>query len=366
MDFGLGLLGYNRCWDDAAFAEEHGFATAGFVDSPLLGGETFSCMARAAASTTSIRLGTFLAVPSNRSAATAAQGVATINRMAPGRTFMGLGTGYTSRTTFGLPRLPPRAMREYAQQCRGLLDGEEVTHREGQAEHPIRMLQVDDRYIDRERIPIYLAGDGPMALKAIGRAADGWIMTLMFSNAMEDAHEVFERSWTEVREAAAAAGRNLDDAYTIVSLTLCVLDPGESPTDERVLERVGAYAMMPFHSWADNPGIEEHLPPPVRERLPIYKREVLDRFGVGRERLHQHTHNSHLSRLQEGEAKVLTDEIVRMTTFAGTADELVDRLRKLEAAGMRNFSIWVPPHHTREAVVEVNSKLMPRLARTAA
>ena len=41
-------MGYHGCWDDVAFAEEHGFATAGFVDSPLLAGDPFVCMTLAA------------------------------------------------------------------------------------------------------------------------------------------------------------------------------------------------------------------------------------------------------------------------------------------------------------------------------
>jgi len=85
LEFGLGVLGYHGCWDDVAFAERHGFATAGFVDSPLLGGETFAGMALAAAATERIRVGPFLAVPGNRRAAITAQGVATINRLAAGR-----------------------------------------------------------------------------------------------------------------------------------------------------------------------------------------------------------------------------------------------------------------------------------------
>ena len=40
VDFGLGLMGYEGSWDDARFAEEHGFSTVGFVDSPLLGGRS--------------------------------------------------------------------------------------------------------------------------------------------------------------------------------------------------------------------------------------------------------------------------------------------------------------------------------------
>ena len=63
MDFGLGLLGYHGCWDDAAFAEEHGFSTAGFVDSPLIGGDPYVCLGLAAARTERIRLGRSLRSP---------------------------------------------------------------------------------------------------------------------------------------------------------------------------------------------------------------------------------------------------------------------------------------------------------------
>src|SRR6202034_701305 len=79
LEFGLGVMGYHGCWDDVAFAERHGFTTAGFVDSPLLGGDPFVCMALVAAATERIRLGPFLAVPSNRGAATTAGAVATVN-----------------------------------------------------------------------------------------------------------------------------------------------------------------------------------------------------------------------------------------------------------------------------------------------
>jgi alkanesulfonate monooxygenase SsuD/methylene tetrahydromethanopterin reductase-like flavin-dependent oxidoreductase (luciferase family) len=364
LDFGLGVLGYHGCWDDVAFAEEHGFATAGFVDSPLLGGEMFACMARAASVTDRIRLGTFLAVPSNRIAPVAAQGIATISLMAPGRVFMGMGTGFTSRNTFGLPRLPARAMQEYARECRGLLDGDEVVHQDERGGHRVRFGQRHGDYIDLEgHIPIYMAGDGPKAIKAIGETADGYIMTLMYAHAMDNGDEVFGRSFDAVKESARASGRNLDDAYTICSLTLCVLDEGESAVSPRALERVGAYAMMPFHAYSDNPAIEEHLPPPVQERLGVYRDKVLSRFE---EPIYQHSHRGHLSHLLPGEEEVLTEEIVRMTTLTGTAQQLADRLGRLEAAGTRNFSIWAPPTKTRETVLEVHEKLMPLLAGAAA
>jgi 5,10-methylenetetrahydromethanopterin reductase len=365
LEFGLGLLGYHGCWDDVAFAEQHDFASAGFVDSPLLAGETFACMALAAAATQRIRVGPFLAVPGNRSAAVTAQGVATINRLAPGRAFLALGTGYTARNTFGLPPVPAQALADFALDCRGLLDGETITHVEGGRSRLIEFAQGGGDYIELEpRIPVYVAGDGPKALRAVGESADGWVTTLQRSNIMGDAPAHFADSLAAVAAAASDAGRKLPaEWYTIWSNTICVLAPGEAATSERVLRRVGAYAMMPFHSWADDPRIETSLPPAVTERLGIYEREVLARFPGGAEQRHRYTHRGHLSHLQPGEELVLTEEIVRMTTLTGSAEEIAEQLRSLAAAGLRNLSIWAPPPLTREVVTEVSEQVMPLLRR---
>jgi alkanesulfonate monooxygenase SsuD/methylene tetrahydromethanopterin reductase-like flavin-dependent oxidoreductase (luciferase family) len=366
IQFGLGLMGYHGCWDDAAFAERHGFASAGFVDSPLLGGETFACMALAARETESMRLGTFLAVPSNRIAPIAAQGIATINRLAPGRTFLGLGTGYTSRNTFGLPALPVRRLRRYAEECRALLAGEVVAFEDPVGTRNIRFGHEGDYVATDPPIPIYIAADGPRALAATGELGDGWITTLQYSDVMTDSDHIFAASLAKVREAATAAGRQFDPAATMWSNTLCVLGEGESATSPRVLERVGAYAMMPFHSWADRPQSGEHLPPPIRERLEVYRRQVLQRHPVAAEDRHQETHRGHLSHLRRGEAEVLTEEIVRMTTLTGTAAEIAARLEALAAAGLGNLSIWFPPALTREGVLEVEREILPLLDRSPA
>jgi alkanesulfonate monooxygenase SsuD/methylene tetrahydromethanopterin reductase-like flavin-dependent oxidoreductase (luciferase family) len=363
LEFGLGLLGYHGCWDDAAFAERHGFASAGFVDSPLLGGETFVCMALAAQATSKMRLGPFLAVPSNRSVATTAQAVATINRLAAGRTFLALGTGYTARNTFGLAALSAGRLRDYASTCRLLLDGETADHREGDRRTTIEFAQPALDYIDLEHhIPIYIAADGPKALRVAGEIGEGWVTTLQRANMMEAPEAGFSAGLAAVRASAATANRTLPATLpTILSNTLCILQPGERPTSPRVLRRVGAYAMMPFHSWADNPRIADHLPPAVAERLALYEQEVLARFPGGPAERHRFTHRGHLSHLQPGEEKVLTDEIVRMTTLTGSAEEIAERLRALRDAGLRNLSIWAPPPLTREVVGEVHERIMPLL-----
>jgi alkanesulfonate monooxygenase SsuD/methylene tetrahydromethanopterin reductase-like flavin-dependent oxidoreductase (luciferase family) len=367
MDFGLGLMGYHGCWEDAAFAEAHGFSSAGFVDSPLIGGDPFVCLGLAAAATHEMRLGTFLAIPSLRQAATTASAIATVNRLAPGRTFLAMGTGFTGRAVFGLPRISAARLRTYALSCRALLDGQEVVHREGRHEQPIRFRHAEGRYVDIEnRIPVMVAADGPKALTVAGEVGDGWVITLQYANVMENAADVFAGSWAQVQAAAEAAGRSLDDAYKMYSACVCVLEPGESAVSPRALEQVGMAAMMPFHAYADDPSIGPFLPPALQDRLEIYEREVQGRFAVAPDRYHQETHRGHLSHILEGEAEVLTDEIVRMTTLTGTAEEIARTLRGLEAAGLDNVSFWAPPHLTQEIVLDIERKVMPLVASPAA
>jgi 5,10-methylenetetrahydromethanopterin reductase len=363
VDFGLGLMGYEGSWDDARFAEEHGFSTIGFVDSPLLAGDPFVCLGLAAQATSTARVGTFLAIPGLRSAPTAAAAIATVNKLAPGRTFLGLGTGFTGRAVFGMPRLPAAQVRDYALECRGLLDGGEVAHTWGTRTRPIRLRQLEGRYIDTESyIPVYVGGDGPKALAAVGAAGDGWVVTLQYSNVMANSDEVFGGSLAAVRASAEAAGRDLGDPYTMWSICVCVLEEGESAVSERALEHAGPGAMMPFHAYADDPSIRPYLPPAIQDRLEIYEREVLGRFDVPDDRRHQETHRGHLSHLLDGEAQVLTEDLMRSTMLVGTAQEIADVLVRLEALGLRNVSFWIPPHLTREVVRDIEEKVMPLVA----
>jgi alkanesulfonate monooxygenase SsuD/methylene tetrahydromethanopterin reductase-like flavin-dependent oxidoreductase (luciferase family) len=357
MDFGLGLMGYDGCWDDAAYAEARGFSSAGFVDSPLLGGDPFVCLGLAAKATRSMRLGTFLAVPSNRIAATTASAIATVNRLAPGRTFLGIGTGYTARNTFGMPPVSVARFRDFSLECRRLLAGEEV---DGGTQRAFRFGHAEGRYVELDpRVPVYMAADGPKALAATGEIADGWITTLQFASIMDNSDAVFAASRTAVQDAATAAGRDVAGAYTMWSAAICVLEEGESAVSPRALEQAGPCAMMAFHSYSDNPAIADYLPPPIQARLDLYRERVLDRLDVDADHRYQRIHRGHLSHLLPGEDEVLTEEIMRMTTLTGTAAEITERLRALEAAGLANVSFWIPPHLTRTVVDEVASTVMP-------
>jgi alkanesulfonate monooxygenase SsuD/methylene tetrahydromethanopterin reductase-like flavin-dependent oxidoreductase (luciferase family) len=366
VDFGLGLLGYSRSWEDVVFAEEHGFSTAGFVDSPLLGGDPFVCLGLAAAATSRIRVGTLLAVPGNRSAATTATAIATVNKIAPGRTFLGLGTGYTARNAFGLRPVPIDTFAAFARDCRSLLDGGRAVSLRRGAEVPYGFQHEPGRYIATEpSVPIYLAADGPKALDAVGRHGDGWISTMQLARMMSNGHEVMDASRQTIEASAAEAGRSWEGRYSLMSTAMGVVNDGESLTSPRMLELVGPMAMLPFHTYADNPAIAEFLPPPIQQQLDVYEREVLAKFPGGPEERHFWTHRGHLSYLLPGESQVLTDEIIQMTTLSGTVDEVATALARLEAAGLSNVSLWIRPQLTRETVLDVERRVMPAVRAAA-
>ena len=134
-----------------------------------------------------MRVGTMLAIPELRRAPTNAAAIATVNAIAPGRTFLGLGTGFTGRAVFGMPRLPVAVLRDHALECRALLDGDEV-------EPPLGTLRAagplpPDRgplHRHRPSHPVYVAADGPKALAVAGEAGDGLIVSLMYANTMAE------------------------------------------------------------------------------------------------------------------------------------------------------------------------------------
>ena len=113
MDYGIGIPSYIDAWREVKAAEEAGFTHAWFYDSQLIYSDVYATMALAAQNTSRIKLGTLVAIPSNRIAPVTASAIATINKLAPGRVILAMGTGYTGRNTMGLPQITINQLRDY-------------------------------------------------------------------------------------------------------------------------------------------------------------------------------------------------------------------------------------------------------------
>src|SRR5437899_7117919 len=126
MDFGIALPAAADSWKIVQRAEELGFTHAWFYDTQMLSADCFVAMGAAAVNTRRIRLGTGVLVPSNRIAPVAANALATLNKLAPGRIVFGVSTGFTARNTMGLGPMKLTELREYVRVVRALLGGDTV------------------------------------------------------------------------------------------------------------------------------------------------------------------------------------------------------------------------------------------------
>ena len=126
MDFGIALAPGVDAWKAVKRAEELGFSHAWLYDTQLLCADVFVAMALAAEHTSRIQIGPGVLVPTNRIAPVAANGLASLNRLAPGRIVLGIGTGFTARLTMGHGPMKLSDLKEYVRVVRAMLRNETV------------------------------------------------------------------------------------------------------------------------------------------------------------------------------------------------------------------------------------------------
>ena len=160
MDYGIGIPSYIDAWREVQAAEEAGFTHAWFYDSQLIYSDVYATMALAAQNTSRIRLGTLVAIPSNRIAPVTASAIATINKLAPGRVILALGTGYTGRNTMGLPAISVKGLKEYTRQIRGPASAMAWSRRRSRSMASIRVARAPKTRVSTLRSSWRSAGGG--------------------------------------------------------------------------------------------------------------------------------------------------------------------------------------------------------------
>jgi alkanesulfonate monooxygenase SsuD/methylene tetrahydromethanopterin reductase-like flavin-dependent oxidoreductase (luciferase family) len=331
-------LGYSHCW---------------VTDSQMIRSNCFAVLALAAQATRTLRIGTGVNVPGLRLAPVAANGIATINRLAPGRTFISLGTGHTAMRTIGQRPMGLKAFAEYVRVVRALLQGEEVDYTLDGKTSRITFQMREFRYIDLEPpIPLYIAGYGPKAQALAGELADGLVTGFPRGGTLSEAME-------EVRTGARRAGRSLDGFYTSAMVNLMLLEPGEAVNSPRVIAEAGSAVMSGMHYHAARhyeSGIE---PPDYARGVWEDYIDLLDSYPD--DVRHRMLHESHYSKLDPEEARFLTPELIRGSCLIGTADELIERLHALEAQGLNQIMLYPPLNRMYRVIEDFAAQVMARL-----
>lgn len=321
----------------------------------MIWGDPFVCMALAARSTKSIKLGTGVAVASSRIAPVTVNSIASINQLAPGRVILGFGTGHTGRRVMGLPPVKQADFREQVRVVHDLLrDGEAIYNAEG-VNRKIRYLHRDRKFINLDGpIPFYVAANGPKTLGLAGEYGDGVLTTgVTDGNRMATVRK-------HVEAGAEKVGRTANQ-MPIVSMThICVLRPGEKLDSPRVKAMAGPWVMVHFHAIAAGFARPGYLSPEGRAIYKIYEDYVENMKTPTGER-YLDLHVGHCTYVLPEEQRFVTPETIAATTIVGSREEVVEKLKSLERAGLSQAFINPPMDGFNDCIDEVSRDVIERM-----
>ncbi len=356
MQFGVCLHSKIDDIDLVVRAEELGYTAAWFADSQMLWGDAYACMALAATRTSRIRIGTGVSVVDTRIAPVTAHSIATINVLAPGRTFLGVGNGFTAWRVMG--RKPARLseFEAFLDTTRTLLRGEEAAFTYRGATTDVAFQMADLGFVNvTDPVEIHVSAFGPKGQRLAGAYGDGLVVSV------PPLRSAVERCLANVAAGASEAGRRFDRAtFQLTTLTsVAVLEKGEGLDSDRVIEQCGPMAVMAYHYAYERQRQFGVSPPP-------HLREHWDRYvalveATPQAQRHYRIHAGHGTYLHPEERVFATPELIGMTSMVGTPGELADKIRALEAAGLDHVMV-LPSFASRyRALEELATKVFPLL-----
>lgn len=283
-------------------AEQLGYRRAWCFDTPPLCSDVWMTLALAATRTERIGLGPGMMIPSLRHVATNAVAAATLHGLAPGRVSIGVGTGLTARRLMGQRAMRWSEVVDYVQKFRALLRHEavEVDGRQVRLCHP-----AGQRPAFPLELPVLPAIIGPVGTKAaIAMGAAGLV-------------------------SPGPIPPEFD--WGVRPLFGTILDPGESPTSDRVVAAAGPGAAVVYHllydSGQDIDGLQGGIAwRTALEALPEEERTVAQWAG-------------HLVHLNELDRAHIRREAIPQLTMVVTAEEVAERIAAMADEGVTEIAL---------------------------
>ena len=342
MDFGICVASHIGDIDYIVRAEELGYSHAWLADSQMIWSDCYATLALAATRTSRINLGTGVAVSGTRPAPVNAAGIATINALAPGRTFFGVGAGNTAMRIMGRKPHSIREFERYLVTLRPLLRGEEAVNDDG---HPIVHIMPDAGFVNfDDPIPLYVSGFGPRSLGLAGKYGDGAVFAGSTAGGIQSARHM-------IGAGAREAGRELsrEDFYSTTLTTMVLLEDGEAVDSERVKSQCGAMAMAVVHYSYDQYRNFGRQPPNALAGIWDEYMALLETYPA--DRRHQRIHAGHNCWVLPEEKRFLPPEVLATGAMIGTKEQLIERLSALHEAGLDQL-MMLPNFDTRHDVLE--------------
>jgi 5,10-methylenetetrahydromethanopterin reductase len=296
--------------DHIAAAEALGYEYGLVYDSPAFLADAWMTLARAAERTSEIKIGVSVITPRLRHLIANAGAIATLATLAPGRTEVVVGSGFTSQLMLGEGPLRWAEVEEYVNGLRALLRGEDIEW--GGATLGLRHGELSGVRLPAE-VPIRVAAHGPKGYAVAARAADGMVTNL-------DHH------------SANTGAASMDRA--LVTYFGTVLEDGEALDSDRVIDATGPAAAFQLHIGAQ--GIVGGS-----AEAQAYESHIASFPATAR---HLETHRGHLIEVTEAERPLITAELIKGATGTGTAAEIEGALAQIDGSGVEGV-LYGPMGH---------------------
>jgi alkanesulfonate monooxygenase SsuD/methylene tetrahydromethanopterin reductase-like flavin-dependent oxidoreductase (luciferase family) len=359
MKFGVVIAPKIDDWAIFRYAEDLGYDVAWACDSQMLWSDCYATLALAAANTSRIALGPGVAAAGTRLAPVTAHSIASVSKLAPGRTTIAVGTGHTSMRVMGQKPMKHADFERYVRDLKALLAGDEIeVNLSGRAGYT-RFLNREHDFVDLEHpIPVVVGANGPRALGFAGAAGDG-LMTIAMTRP-----EDVKASLAAVEAGASEVGREMPETFAVTSMTnVIVLEPGEPVTSERVIQMtdswVGAAIHFAYELWQIRED-EAVVPPPFRSFWEEYVAYV-DSMETPADRRYLQIHDGHATWLPEAERRFLSEDVIRAVAIVGSPEEIVGQIKDAEAAGVTEFALQSPLATARDVMRDFAEQVRPLL-----
>jgi probable F420-dependent oxidoreductase len=306
-------------------AEAAGFDHGWLFDSHVLWRDPYPLLTLMAQATTTLRLGTCVTNPATREPTVTASALAVLNELSGGRMDLGIGRGDSARRVLGKPPTSMKDLEQAVHVIRALAEGRSIEFEGAMLELP---------WTSGHALPVWIAGYGPVALKLTGRIADGAMLQIGDPDLVR---------WfaSQVRASAAEAGRSPDAVQVMAAAPAHVGDLADGRDRTRWFPALVSNHVVDLV----NKYPREDLP----QELTTY---VRDREG------YDYLHHAEVGSTN---ASFVTDEIVDRFCLVGSADQHIERLRDLAAAGVDQFNLYLMNGNEEEQVAIYGREIIPAL-----
>jgi 5,10-methylenetetrahydromethanopterin reductase len=316
-----GIKSVEAIYKRAERAEELGYDGIFLGESHLSSIDSFQTLASCAMITKRLLLGIAVTNMVFRHPTVIAGAAASLNEISKGRAIMGLGTGDGPVYSQGLKATPLKEFENGVKLIRALVRGNAAQFATG---------KISLGFNISTPAPIYVSAEGPKGLQLAGRCADGVILGTGFDLC------VYDWAQKQIREGCAQAQRGEKEISIIAAGMLCVRENGNEAR-KIVRNRLANRAHHNFRF--------------TLETVPAAELAAVKEFMAGFDVMKPME--------ERVDPDLVTPYLIRRFSIAGNAEECIQRVAELKAAGVEHLMLTPARKVYEETVEAFATKVIP-------